>query len=270
MTQTTKEIAIIGAGGKTGRRVMERLQKAGHAARGLSRSTPISFDWHDETTWQPALAGVGAAYLTYHPDLSVPGAAQHIARFCEVAADCDIGRLVLLAGRGEPQVHPAEDALRGSGIEFTILECAFFSQNFTEDLLRPHEGVVAFPADAVTEPFIDCNDIADVAVEALTQDTHLGKTYDLTGPESLTFGAAVQLLSRASRQTIRYQPVSFEDYAQLMAAHLPAPHVEHFIELFRSLLDGHNAATTNDVERVLGRPATSFESFARREAGALR
>lgn len=270
MTRVTNEIAVIGATGKTGRRVAERLQKAGHAVRGLSRSTPVPFDWHDETTWQPALDGASAAYVTYHPDLSVPGAAQHVARFCEVATECKLGRLVLLAGRGEPQVHPAEEAVRKSGIDFTILECSFFCQNFTEDLLRPHDGVVVFPAEFVTEPFIDCDDIAEVAVGALTQDTHRGKTYDLTGPESLSFGAAVQLLSAASGLDIRYQPTSFEDYAQLLAAHLPAPHVEHFIELFRSLLDGHNSETSRDVEYVLGRPATSFQSFAQREAGALR
>ncbi len=270
MTQPTNEIAVIGATGKTGRRVVERLQEAGHAVRALSRNTPVPFDWHDEGTWQPALAGARAAYVTYHPDLSVPGAAEHMARFCDVAKGSDVGRIVLLAGRGEPQVHPAEEAVRRSGIEFTILECAFFSQNFTEDLLRPHDGVVVFPADAVTEPFIDCDDIADVAVQALTEDTHLGEAYDLTGPTSLSFAAAVGVLSAESGCALSYQPISFEDYGKLLAAHLPAVHVEHFIELFRSLLDGHNSAPTRDVERVLGRTATSFESFARREAEALR
>lgn len=253
---------IIGGKGKTGRRVAERLWALGRQVRPVSPSAAVPFDWNDETTWSAALNGASALYLTYHPDLAVPGAAEQVRRLSRVAVDSGIGRIVLLAGRGEPQVHEAEDAVRTCGAEWTVLECAFFMQNFTEGLLLPQGDVIAFPGGDVREPFIDCDDIADVAVAALTDDAHVGKTYELTGPRSMTFGEATAELARASGRPLRYLPVSFEQYAQGMAEHFAPPVVEFFIDLFRFLLDGHNAQIAGDVERVLGRSARDFRDFA--------
>ena len=69
---------VIGGSGKTGRRVVERLEALGHDVRSASRSSSPSFDWHDDTNWNEVLVGVKALYVTYHPDLSVPGASDHI------------------------------------------------------------------------------------------------------------------------------------------------------------------------------------------------
>ncbi len=262
MANTTSETVILGGNGKTGRRIATRLQAMGRPVRLASRSTPVSFDWHAEETWEPALAGAKALYVSYHPDLAVPGAAQHVEGVSQLAARLGIERVVLLAGRGEPQVHPAEDAVRNSGVDFTILECAFFCQNFTEGVLAPHDDRIVFAAGDVREPFVDCNDIADVAVAALTGRGHSGKTYELTGPEAVTFADAARILGAVSGRPITYQQVSFEQYGQLLQEHMPAPYVEFFVGLFRDLLDGHNTHTTTDVERVLQRPATSFEQFA--------
>ncbi|MDD9938925.1 MAG: hypothetical protein OXT09_35375 [Myxococcales bacterium] len=261
---------IVGGHGKTGRRVAERLRAMHRPVRVVSPSTPVPFDWSDETTWPPALAGASALYLTYHPDLAIPGAAEHVRRLTRVAVDAGTEKIVLLAGRGEPQVHPAEDAVRDSGAAWTILECAFFMQNFSEGVLAPQDDTIAFPAREVREPFIDCDDIADVAVAALVDDAHAGKTYELTGPRAVTFGEATAELARATGRPLRYVPVSFEQYATGLAEHFTAPVVEFFIDLFRFLLDGHNASVTRDVERVLGRPPRDIRDFARTAAEVLR
>ena len=211
----TPTTVVVGGRGKTGRRVVERLRAKGLPVRPVSPSAAIPFDWEDEASWGPALRGAEALYLTYYPDLAVPGAAEHVRRLSARAVAEGVRHIVLLAGRGEPQVHPAEDAVRASGASWTILECAFFMQNFDEGLLAPQGDTIAFPAGGVREPFIDCDDIADVAVAALTDPAaHAGQTYELTGPRLLTFGEATEHLARATGRPLRYLPVSFEQYWQ--------------------------------------------------------
>ena len=260
---------IVGGNGKTGRRVAERLLKRGRRVRAVSPSSPVRFNWNDDTTWAAAVAGARDLYLTYHPDLAVPGAADQVQRLTGVAAEAGVRKIVLLAGRGEPQVHPAEEAVRESGIAWTILECAFFMQNFSEGILAPQGDTLRFPAREVREPFIDCDDIADVAVAALSDDRHDGQTYELTGPQPLSFEQATDELARATGRPLRYRPVTFEEYGSGLAEHFSAPVAAFFIDLFRFLLDGHNAHVTQDVARVLGRPPRDFRDFAAKAAGVL-
>lgn len=252
---------IVGGTGKTGRRVAERLAARGSQVRLASRP---SFDWNDEATWPAMLEGVHAAYLTYAPDLAIPGAADAVARFARNAVSAGVEKLVLLGGRGEPQVLPAEAAVKETGAKYTILRCAFFMQNFSEGVLVPADGVVAFPAGTMVEPFIDCDDIADVATAALLSDAHAGKTYELTGPRLLDFAGVAREIAAASGRTHRYVPVSSEEYAKVLAPHMSPDEVAFFSELFGYLLDGHNAHVTNGVEEALGRPARDFRDYARK------
>ncbi len=169
---------VLGGTGKTGRRVADRLRDRGLAVRAVSRSTEPPFDWSDETTWMPVLDGdVRAAYLTFHPDLALPGAADAIRAFSTLAAAKGVRRLVLLSGRGEPETEPAERAVRESGAGWTIVRCAWFAQNFSEDFLLPPvmSGDLAVPGGSVGEPFVDVGDVADVAVEALVSPAHEGQ-----------------------------------------------------------------------------------------------
>ena len=265
----SKTTVILGGAGKTGRRVADRLAAKGLPSRLASRSSAVPFDWSDEQTWEPAIAGAGAVYVTYYPDLAVPGAADDVRRLTELAAGTGVGRLVLLAGRGEPQVHPAEEAVRESGVPFTILECAFFAQNFDEGWVRPVDDVIAFPGGSTLEPFIDCDDIAAVAVEALTDTRHDGRTYELTGPRAISFGEAVETLAQASGRPLRFAAVSLEEYGEMLSHALPPDEVKFFLELFGFLMDGHNAFTTDGVRQVLGREATDFRDYARRAARGL-
>lgn len=265
-SEQNETTVIVGGTGKTGRRVADRLAAKNLPHRAVSRSSAVPFDWKDETTWDAALAGARNLYITYYPDLAVPGAAEDVRRLSARAVASGVQHIVLLAGRGEPQVHPAEEAVRASGATWTIFECAFFNQNFTEGVLATQDGKLVFPGGDVAEPFIDCDDIADCVVEALTDPAHQNQTYELTGPRALTFAQAAAALSEATGEPVVYVPVSFEAYAEVLGEHMPPPVVAFFIDLFRFLMDGHNSHTTDGVQRVLGRPARDFRAHARSAA----
>src|SRR5918995_6720202 len=149
MEPTTQQpTLVLGGTGKTGRRIVQRLQAAGRPVRiGTPSATP-PFDWTDEDSWPAALDGVGSVYVTYYPDLAVPGAAEAVGTFADLAVATGVRRLVLLSGRGEEGARRGEQALQQSGADWTIVRSAFMAQNFDEDFfLEPvRAGEVAFPA----------------------------------------------------------------------------------------------------------------------------
>ncbi|MFH8702365.1 NmrA family transcriptional regulator [Streptomyces rubrogriseus] len=252
---------VLGGTGKTGRRVVRRLTGSGHVVRIGSRTGGIPFDWNDSTTWQPALTGVDAVYVSYQPDLAVPGAPEGIGAFAELAVRSGARRLVLLSGRGEPEAEACEKALAASGAEWTVLRASFFAQNFSEgDFLGPVlDGELALPVGDVEEPFVDADDIAEVAATVLAEGGHAGRTYDLTGPRLLTFAQATAAIGAATGREIGYVTVPAEAYAAELAAHgVPAAVTDLLTYLFTSVLDGRNAHLGDGVRQVLGRPARDF------------
>jgi uncharacterized protein YbjT (DUF2867 family) len=270
MTDNTQNTTlVIGGTGKTGRRVVQRLEARGLAVRATSLSGEPSFDWNDRATWAPALHGTSAAYVTYYPDLAVPGAPEAIEALAELAVANGTRRLVLLSGRGEEEAQRAEEALRESGADWTILRCSWFTQNFSESYFREPllAGELALPADTVPEPFVDAEDIADVAVEALTEDGHSGRLYELTGPRLLTFAEAVAEIARASGRELRYVAISMEQFAAGLAEEdVPEDIVSLLTYLFTEVLDGRNAHLNDGVQRALGREPRDFSDFSRRTA----
>lgn len=273
MTTTRQDdvTLVIGGQGKTGRRVVERLQAMGHEVRAVSRSTTPRFDWEDRTTWGPALAGMRQAYVTFQPDLAVPGALEVVTAFFAQAVASGCRRLVLLSGRGEPEAQDAEEALAASGADWTVLRCSWFSQNFSESFLAGPilGGEVALPVGTIGEPFVDVEDIADVAVAALTRAGHSGRLYELTGPQAIGFPQAVAAIARASGRDIRFVSIPHEDFrAGLVQAGLDTATVELVAYLFRVVLDGRNAQPADGVQRALGRPPRSFDDYVQRTAAA--
>lgn len=264
-------ILVLGASGKTGRRVVDRLVAAEIPVRGGSRHGTPPFDWHDPATWAPVLDGTQAAYISYYPDLAVPGAVEATGKFAKVAVDNGVNRLVLLAGRGEAEAERAEAAVADSGADLTIVRSTWFMQNFSEGDFRGQlvSGLVTLPAGDMVEPFVDADDIADVAVAALTEDGHAGQLYELTGPRLLTFAEAIDEISKATGREIRYSPVSVAEFAAAMATHgVPAEAIEIFSFLFGEILDGRNAHLTDGVQRALGRQPRDFRDFTRDAAAA--
>jgi uncharacterized protein YbjT (DUF2867 family) len=262
-------ILVLGANGKTGRRVAKGLRELGLAVRPGSRTGDPPFDWERPDTWAAALDGARSAYVSYQPDLAIPGAVDTVGSFAELAVKSGVGRLVLLAGRGEPEAEEAEDAVRDSGAELTVLRSTWFAQNFSEDYMLEQvlSGVVALPAGDTPEPFVDAEDIADVAVAALTDDRHIGALYELTGPRLLTFAEAVGEIADAAGREVRYEPISVSEQAEAAAEHgVPTEVIELFTYLFTTVLDGRNARLADGVQRALGREPRDFAEFARRTA----
>lgn len=265
-------ILVIGATGKTGRRVAARLTEQGHEVRGASRRSAPPFDWTDPSTWPDALRGVSRVYVTYVPDLAADGAPEIISGFTARAAEAGVERLVLLSGRGEAGARRSEQIVQDSGLDHTIVRASWFNQNFDEGQLLEgvRGGIIALPAGDVAEPFVDADDIADVAVAALTEDRHSGAVYEVTGPRLLTFAQAAAEISAAAGRPVAYLPVSS---AQFHAALLPAVGREQadlLTNLCAEVFDGRNAALTDGVAKALGRPPRDFADYCRAAAGAWR
>jgi uncharacterized protein YbjT (DUF2867 family) len=262
--QDGRPTLVLGGRGKTGRRVVERLEAGGVPVRVGSRSGQPAFDWDDDTTWAPVLRGAGAAYIAYYPDIAMPGAGETVRSFAEQAIEHGVERLVLLTGRGEEAAQQAERDVQDTGADVTILRCAWFMQNFSESFLLDSVlgDEVFLPAGAQLDPFVDAEDIADVAVAALTEPGHAGQVYELTSPRLLTFADAVGEIARAAGRPIRYVQVSLEDYAAGAAAQgIPAEVVGFLTYLFGEIL-GNSPYVTDGVERALGRPARDFAAYA--------
>jgi len=264
-------ILVIGAGGKTGRRIAQRLSQRGHAVQPGSRQSDPPFDWGDRRTWDAALDGVAAAYISYAPDLAIPGAADAIRAFVARAVAHRVRRLVILTGRGEVEAQRCERIVQRADIEWTVLRASWFCQNFSEGAFLDMvlAGEIALPAGAVAEPFVDVDDIADVAIAALTEAGHAGRIYELTGPRLLTFAEAAEEIARTTRRPIRFVRISPEAFAAGVAeASLPKDIAWLLDYLFTTVLDGRNAHLGDGVRRALGREPRDFAEYARRCAAA--
>lgn len=268
MTRSTQTTLVLGASGKTGRRVSDLLAAAGCPVRAASRSGETRFEWNDEATWAPALADVDAVYITYYPDLAFPGAADLVGSFADLAVANGVRRLVLLSGRGEEGAGEAEVRVENSGADWTIVRCAFFNQNFSETFVDAvRHGVLAMPGGDTAEPFLDADDIAEVVFAALTDDCHIGQLYELTGPRLLTLADAAAELSEAMGREVRYLAVTPDEYAsELVTYGMPEEEAVPISELIAEVLDGRNSYLTDGVRQALGRSARDFTDYARRTA----
>jgi uncharacterized protein YbjT (DUF2867 family) len=260
---------VLGGTGKTGRRVARRLWDRGALVRVGSRSGTPPFDWDDPGTWTRVLQGVSSAYLVYYPDLALRGAATMIHAFTQLAVQSGVRRLVLLSGRGEEEARLCEEVVQSSGAEWTIVRSSWFCQNFSEGFLREpvRAGEVALPVGSVGEPFVDAEDVADVAALALAEEGHAGRTYEVTGPRLLTFADAVREIAKATRRDIRFVQIPIGAFEVDMAREsVPADMLELMTYLFTTVLDGRNAHLCDGVRRALGRPPRDFADFARNAA----
>ena len=267
----THPILVLGGTGKTGRRLVARLRADGAPVRVGSRSGTPRFDWEDSSTWPEALRGVSAVYLSYYPDLAVPGAADTVAAFAREAVAAGVPRVVLLSGRGEPEAQRAEEAVRDAGTELTVLRCSWFMQNLSEEYMLEHvlAGQIRLPAGAVRIPFVDAEDIADVAHAALTEPGHEGRRYELSGPRALTLGEVAAEISAASGRQVDYVPVSLDRHGAEAAAHGVDGEVIDFLTyLFSEVAVERNSSLTDGVRRALGREPTDFSVYARRVAAS--
>ena len=257
----TATTLVIGNSGKTGKRVQQKLAQRDIATRGVSRSTAIPFDWYDASTWNTALEGTTSAYVAFQPDLAVPGATEIIEQFCTLAISCGLRKIVLLSGRGEDGAQQAEQVLINSGLEWNIVRASWFAQNFSEGFMLDGilSGEMILPKSDTLEPFIDVDDIADVAVAALTRDSLKNQLFEVTGPRLMTFADCIAAISTATGKRIRLKSVSVDEYIDYLKAQgLPEDIQWLMRELFTVVFDGRNASVEQGVQQALGRDATDF------------
>ncbi|WP_405237003.1 NmrA family NAD(P)-binding protein [Lentisalinibacter orientalis] len=270
--ETAAEVTLLtGGNGKVGRRVARAMAARGMEIRIGSRSGTPAFDWEDAGTWDAALAGVTAAYIAYAPDLAVTGAADTIRAFVARAVTAGVRRLVLLSGRGEEEAQACERIVQESGVDWTIVRAGWFMQNFSEGEFLPMvmDGAITLPARDIPEPFIDVNDIADVAAAALSEDGHAGEVYEVTGPRALTFAELAAEISAAAGREVSFVRIPQEAFTAALAdAGVPADVAWLLDYLFGTVLDGRNTDVCDGVQRALGREPGDFTEFVHRVAAS--
>ncbi len=278
-------ILVLGATGKTGRRTTHHLLADGHTVRGAARSpegqadgvVPVRFDWADPTTHDAALAGADAVYVI-PPALRLDYADAAAAFFAKAVA-AGVTHGVMLSARGaehapEGAMFRTEEALRATFPTSAVVRATWFMQNFTESFFRPgieEQGVLVAPSGDGLEPFVDVNDIAEVAAALLTRPDLAGDVYELSGPEAITHARAAELLGAAAGGTITHvdaDPAEWE--RQTIGAGVPEDYAALLGQLFAVIREGHDARLSDGVQRVLGREPRAFADWAAAEAGDLR
>ncbi|QUH00020.1 NAD(P)H-binding protein [Saccharopolyspora erythraea] len=270
---TNSTILVLGGTGKTGRRVAAKLAARGFGVRVASRRGAVRFDWDDRSTWAPALEGVDAAYVVA-PSETDDG--ETISEFIPAATAAGAGRLVLLSAREVETsmgtgLKAAEAAVRRSDARWTILRPSWFAQNFSEDMFLPliNAGLVALPTGDGEEPFIDAEDIADVAVAALTEEGHDQQVYELSGPDLLSFPEAVKMIAAASGRDVAFKAVTAAEFMEsLLGNGLPEDVARMVTDLLDAIRRGENAHLSDGVRRALGRPPRPFADYVREVWGA--
>lgn len=262
---TNELVLVLGATGKTGRRIVASLEQKGIPVRIGSRSADPSFDWNNTSSWDQCLDGVTSMYINYAPDLAMPGATDAIRELCRRARAASVKHLVLLSGRGEEEAQACEAIVRESGIEWTIVRASWFNQNFSEGAFTEMvtSGVIMLPDVSTPEPFVDADDIAEVAVAALTERGHASEVYEVTGPRLLTLPDIAQEISSATGRSIEYVPVPHDAFIQGIADSGAPEDVLWMLDyLFATVLDGRNAYLSDGVKRALGREPRDFARYA--------
>ena len=265
-------ILVIGGTGKTGRRVAENLTHTGHNIRVVGRTTDPAFDWENPDTYEVALQGMNRAYIVYYPDLAVPGARDAITTLTKKALAAGLEKVVLLSGIGETEAEACEDIVANSGLNYTLVRASWFNQNFSEGAFLDFVlgGTVALPMPEAEIPFVDAGDIADVVSKVLIDDSYNGQTITVTGPQKRTFKEVVEIIAEAAQRPIQFVPISIDEFKdEMRRAGLPDSYVWLFGYLFEEVLGNpDNQEVSNDVAKVLGRPAKDFETYAKQAAAA--
>lgn len=264
-----KYTLVTGGTGKTGRRIVENLRNMNIPTRVGSRSSTPAFDWNNDSNWDECLDNVEAVYISYAPDLAMPGATDTIQALVDRAVAKGVKRLVVLSGRGEEEAQACEQIIINSGLEWTVVRASWFFQNFSEgafiDMVLA--GQITVPAGDTLEPFVDVDDISEVATVALTQDGHHGQVYELTGPRLMSFTDIAADLAAATGRDISYISVPHDAFVnEVKESGAPQDVVWMLDYLFATVLDGRNSSLTDGVQRALGREPKDFRDYARQVA----
>lgn len=256
-------ILVLGGTGTTGRRLTRRLRDAGAAVKAVSRRSVPRFDWSDSATWEEAVTGATRMYLmTPHGQPVEPAFVRHVV-------EQGVRHIVLLSSRGievmgDERLLAAERTVRDSGADWTIMRPDWFNQNFDEGFFCPAvlAGGLAVPLGEARQVFVDADDIAAVAAAVLTEGGHAGRSYEVTGPDPLTFADALEIIGAVSGRSIRYGGTAADYMEQQTALGMSEEQTRQEIAAFTALRDLGDQVPTDTVSRVTGRPPKDFRAYA--------
>ncbi|UPW17526.1 NmrA family transcriptional regulator [Agarivorans sp. TSD2052] len=215
------------------------------------------------------MQGCDSAYVTYQPDLAVPAAQAAISEFIKLAKQAGIRHIVLLSGRGEEGAQRAEQQLIDSGLSWNVVRASWFAQNFSEGFLieSVNSGHVALPRADVLEPFVDVDDIAEVAVACLSTPALHNRLFEVTGPELLSLRECVALIAKAKQSPIEFTELTVQQFVgALKQQQFPEDMLWLMSELFTEVMDGRNSHLCQGVEQALGRAPRSFVDYVKTAA----
>jgi uncharacterized protein YbjT (DUF2867 family) len=282
-------ILVIGATGNVGKHVVRGLLAAGRPVRALVRSADAPAhhlpegveiargDLAAPETIRAALGGVDRMYLL--PPM-VPNMPALEAGAIDEAKKAGVRHIVKHSNMGAPEGpstmqrwHRAgERLIEASGIAWTFVRPTGFMTNAYAwaETIRT-QGAVYSPGGSGKLAVVDPRDIAAVAVRALTESSHEGKAYDVTGPEALSTAEQVAVLAEAIGKPLRYIDVPEPAARDAMRAMgMPDPIVTALLEFMRLVRAGEAAHVSRDVELVTGSPARTFASWVRENVQAFR
>ncbi|HEX3792925.1 MAG TPA: hypothetical protein VHV57_00350 [Acidimicrobiales bacterium] len=274
MTDSPSAALILGGSGRTGSLVAAHLSDHGFRARTASRhGSDQFFDWDDPTTYSDALAQTDRVYLV--PPVMRVRYADRIAAFLDQAEEAAVCHVTLLSTYNGDQAPPAidistveADLATRQAFTHSILRPAWVMQNFVDDHLPIINGTLAVPSNGGAEAFVDAADIAAVAAATLLHlDEHVDATYALTGPEAMTFDHVAATISALSGRPVTYQDIDQQTWIDAaITAGVPSDYAPMLKWLSGAIISGQGSTPTADIETVLGRPPTSFQTFAEQNA----
>ncbi|MEU9702851.1 NAD(P)H-binding protein [Streptomyces sp. NPDC047981] len=269
---------VIGATGTTGSRTCAQLAAAGHAVRAAGRrGTPVAgaeavrFDWYDPASHTAALDGAERVYVI--PPVGDPDPAVVVLPFLRRARAAGVRRAVLLSSSAVPEGGPAvgqvHKELPGVFDEWAVLRPSWFMQNFTGDHVHAQgirtDGVISTATGTGRVGFVDAEDIAAVAVRALT-DPHAPDTdLVLTGPEALGYDDIARIVAEVTGRPVAHRGVSYRELRERLTALMPEEFATMLADMDRNIARGAEDRVTDTVLRLTGHPARDFRSVAERE-----
>lgn len=260
---TNPSILVLGATGSVGGRVVTRLRAAGHRVRAASRNGDVRFDWNDPSTFTTAIGDATTMFLMAPDGVPIDPA------FVATAVGSGVRRIVLLSSKaiepmGDERLLAAERTVRESGAAWTIVRASWFAQNFDEGFFAEavRAGEIAMPLADVRQAFIDAGDIAAVVAASLVEDGHEGQVYEITGPRSLSFGEAAEIIGRTIGRPVRYRGTAEEFVAAQVSIGLSEEEAHGAVRAFEALRALGDEQPSDLVRRITGQRPKSFENYA--------
>lgn len=269
---------VIGATGTTGSRTAAQLTAAGHRVRAASRratpvagAEPVPFDWYDSATHAAALDGVDRVHLI--PPVGDSDPAAIMLPFLRRARTAGVHRAVLLSSSAIPEGGPAvgtvHQALPGLFEQWAVLRPSWFMQNFTGTHVHARsirdEGIIRTATGSGRVGFVDAEDIAAVAVRALTDEQAPNTDLVLTGPEALGYDDIATIITEVTGRAVVHRRLSYEEMRDRLTAQVPVEFAAILAGLDRAIAQGAEDRVTDTVQRLTGRPPRAFRALLERE-----